>query len=75
MMREVENRLSRQPFIARQMSGSGSSHFGVCHTARQARRLAARLRAEGIGAAFVTTTEKCHEVPGAASAGRLPLRI
>jgi 4-diphosphocytidyl-2-C-methyl-D-erythritol kinase len=58
MMREVENRLSRQPFIARQMSGSGSSHFGICHTARQARRLAARLRAEGIGAAFVTTTEK-----------------
>jgi 4-diphosphocytidyl-2-C-methyl-D-erythritol kinase len=56
MMRQVEEQMSRQPFIARQMSGSGSSHFGVCHTARQARRIAARLRAGGIGAAFHTST-------------------
>jgi len=57
MMREVEEQMGQQPFIGQQMSGSGSSHFGVCHTARQARRLAARLRARSLGAVFVTTTE------------------
>jgi 4-diphosphocytidyl-2-C-methyl-D-erythritol kinase len=57
MMRQVEEQMSSQPFLAQQMSGSGSSHFGVCHTARQARRIAARLRAGGIGTTFVATTE------------------
>jgi 4-diphosphocytidyl-2-C-methyl-D-erythritol kinase len=39
-----------------QMSGSGSSYFGLCRTARHARRLAARLRARNIGVVFAATT-------------------
>jgi 4-diphosphocytidyl-2-C-methyl-D-erythritol kinase len=57
MMREVGQQMSQQPFIAHQMSGSGSSHFGICRSAREARRIAARLRARSAGAVFVTTTE------------------
>jgi 4-diphosphocytidyl-2-C-methyl-D-erythritol kinase len=34
------------------MSGSGSSHFGLCRSARHARRIAARLRARGVGMVF-----------------------
>jgi 4-diphosphocytidyl-2-C-methyl-D-erythritol kinase len=41
---------SRQPVDGHQMSGSGSSYFGICRTSRQARRLAAVLRARGLGA-------------------------
>jgi 4-diphosphocytidyl-2-C-methyl-D-erythritol kinase len=35
-----------------QMSGSGTSYFGLCRHARHARRLAARLRARGIGSCY-----------------------
>jgi 4-diphosphocytidyl-2-C-methyl-D-erythritol kinase len=35
-----------------QMSGSGSSYFGLCRHARQARRVARRLQAEGVGIAL-----------------------
>ena len=38
--------------LAAQMSGSGTSCFGLCATARQARRLAATLRARGWSRAF-----------------------
>ncbi len=34
------------------MSGSGSSCFGLCRHARQARHVARRLQAEGIGIAL-----------------------
>jgi len=39
-----------------QMSGSGSSYFGLCRSARSARRIASRLRAQRLGAVFATTT-------------------
>jgi len=42
--------------LGHQMSGSGSSYFGLCRSARQARRLAARLRARDIGTVFAATT-------------------
>ncbi len=38
--------------VAQQMSGSGSSYFGVCRHARQARRLSARLAARRLGRVF-----------------------
>jgi 4-diphosphocytidyl-2-C-methyl-D-erythritol kinase len=41
--------------IAAQMSGSGSSYFGLCHHARHARRVAAQLRARGLGHVFVVS--------------------
>jgi 4-diphosphocytidyl-2-C-methyl-D-erythritol kinase len=38
------------------MSGSGTSYFGLCRHARQARRLARRLQATGIGNVFAVQT-------------------
>jgi len=42
--------------IAHQMSGSGSSYFGWCAHAAQARRLAARLRQRGVGRVFAISS-------------------
>ena len=39
-----------------QMTGSGTSYFGLCRTARHARRVASRLRATVPGSVFVATT-------------------
>jgi 4-diphosphocytidyl-2-C-methyl-D-erythritol kinase len=39
-----------------QMSGSGTSYFGICRHARHARRVAATLRARGIAGARATMT-------------------
>jgi 4-diphosphocytidyl-2-C-methyl-D-erythritol kinase len=52
-MREVFHRLC---CLGHQMSGSGTSYFGLCHHARHARRLAARLRSEGCGLVVVART-------------------
>lgn len=54
-VRRVLQTLERQDLWGQQMSGSGSSCFGVCRSLRQARRVAARLRAAGLGRVFVTT--------------------
>jgi 4-diphosphocytidyl-2-C-methyl-D-erythritol kinase len=43
-------------FVAHQLTGSGAAYFGICHHARQARRLASRLRAQQLGRVFVTST-------------------
>ena len=40
--------------VAHQMSGSGTSYFGICRHARHARRVADRLRARGIGRVYCT---------------------
>ncbi|HEV3341126.1 MAG TPA: 4-(cytidine 5'-diphospho)-2-C-methyl-D-erythritol kinase [Pirellulales bacterium] len=49
-------RLSREfgrlDFLGHRMSGSGTSYFGLCRHARQARRLAALLRARGVGRVY-----------------------
>ena len=42
--------------IAWQMSGSGSSYFGICENARHARRVAGRLRSKRIGMVTATST-------------------
>jgi 4-diphosphocytidyl-2-C-methyl-D-erythritol kinase len=42
--------------LGHQMSGSGSSYFGICRNAGHARRMAARLRSEGLGHVAVATT-------------------
>ncbi len=42
--------------IAQQLSGSGSSYFGICENARHARRVAGRLRSKRIGMVTATTT-------------------
>jgi 4-diphosphocytidyl-2-C-methyl-D-erythritol kinase len=49
-------RLSREfgwlDFLGHRMSGSGTSYFGLCRHARHARRLAALLRARGVGRVY-----------------------
>jgi 4-diphosphocytidyl-2-C-methyl-D-erythritol kinase len=42
--------------LGHQMSGSGSSYFGLCRSARHARRQAARLRQRNLGVVFAVTT-------------------
>jgi 4-diphosphocytidyl-2-C-methyl-D-erythritol kinase len=42
--------------IAQQMSGSGSSYFGICENQRHARSVAGRLRSRGLGMVVRTTT-------------------
>ncbi|HEX4144007.1 MAG TPA: hypothetical protein VHY91_10770 [Pirellulales bacterium] len=43
---------SRLGCVGAQMSGSGSSYFGICHHAAHARHVAGRLRALGIGRVY-----------------------
>lgn len=47
--------LAAQDLWGYQMTGSGSSWFGICRSARQAQRVAARLRAQKVGWVFATT--------------------
>ena len=42
--------------VAWQMSGSGSSYFGICENARHARRVAGRLRSKRVGMVAATST-------------------
>ena len=42
--------------IAWQMSGSGSSYFGICENFRHARRVAGRLRSKRVGMVTATST-------------------
>lgn len=49
--------------IGHQMSGSGSSYFGICRSARQARCLASRIRAAGYDLTFqVSTAPHSHRL-------------
>jgi len=52
----------RQDCLGHQMSGSGTSYFGICRHAAHARRVASRLRAARFGAVFYATT-----LPGASA--------
>ena len=49
----LRNEFHQLDAIAAQMSGSGSSYFGLFGSARQARRAAVRLRARRVGSVFV----------------------
>jgi 4-diphosphocytidyl-2-C-methyl-D-erythritol kinase len=53
----LQAEFEKQNVLGHQMSGSGSSYFGVCRSARHARRIAARLRARNVGAVFAATTD------------------
>lgn len=48
---------SRLPFLGHQMSGSGTSYFGICSHREQALALAARIRAAGRDRVFVAATQ------------------
>ena len=42
--------------LGHQMTGSGSTYFGICRHAKHARQVAAKLRAMRLGEVFATTT-------------------
>jgi 4-diphosphocytidyl-2-C-methyl-D-erythritol kinase len=52
---KLKERLHRLGSVAEQMSGSGSSCFGVCRSARHARRMAAQARALRVGEVYQAT--------------------
>lgn len=47
----------RLPFIGHQMSGSGTSYFGICSQREQAESLAAHVRSTGCDHVFVASTQ------------------
>lgn len=48
--------LSRRDVEGHLMSGSGSAYFGICRSARHARRMAGQLRGRGLGSVFALRT-------------------
>lgn len=48
----LSEEFGRLDFLGHRMSGSGTSYFGLCRQARHARRLAALLRARGVGRVY-----------------------
>lgn len=48
----LRGEFNRLGLIGHQMSGSGTSYFGICSSARQARQCANRLHARGVPLAF-----------------------
>jgi 4-diphosphocytidyl-2-C-methyl-D-erythritol kinase len=52
----LERELAGQDCLADQMSGSGTSYFGICRHARHARRVARRLQSRGIGRVYTAST-------------------
>ena len=53
---QLKSRFSNLPVLGRLMSGSGTACFGLCHSRRQARSLASRLRAARVGRVWVVQT-------------------
>jgi len=47
---------SEYDLIGHQLSGSGTSYFGICRSARQARRIASQLRQSQAGSVFALTS-------------------
>ena len=47
-VRRLRQRFDGLPVLGHQMSGSGSSYFGICPSSRHATMIAARLRAVGV---------------------------
>ena len=55
-IKTLQDEFEKQNLPGHQMSGSGSSYFGLCRSRRHARRVAARLRARNVGTVINTAT-------------------
>ena len=53
----LRRQFARLPFVAHQMSGSGTSYFGICSQREQAESLAAQVRSTGRDHVFVASTQ------------------
>jgi 4-diphosphocytidyl-2-C-methyl-D-erythritol kinase len=56
-VRQLRHQFHKLPVLGHQMTGSGTSYFGVCASSRHAQMMAARLRAVGIP--FVHVVRSC----------------
>ncbi len=56
-VKQIAQAMDKLPVVAHQMTGSGSCYFAVCHTWREARCVASRLR--GQSWQFVAATQTC----------------
>jgi 4-diphosphocytidyl-2-C-methyl-D-erythritol kinase len=52
----LRNEFAQSGFIGHQMSGSGTSYFGLCHNLAHARRAASRLRGRRVGEVYAVRT-------------------
>lgn len=55
-IRDLRAAFDSQDCLGHQMSGSGTSYFGICRNATHARRVASRLQSAGLGAVLRATT-------------------
>lgn len=55
-VKQLKRRLADLPVLGCLMSGSGTACFGLCHSRREARSLAGRLRAARLGQVWVAAT-------------------
>jgi len=55
----MKQEFDRLDVLGHQMSGSGTSYFGLCRTARHAHHVAGRLRSRRQGQVFVVRS--CHQ--------------
>ncbi len=53
---EMHREFDKEDVIAHQLSGSGTSYFGVCGSAHSARKVAARLKARRVGRVFAVSS-------------------
>lgn len=72
-VRQVHDLMSQEPFLGVLMSGSGSTVFGVAHSASDAERIGGRLaaRLQGQGSVFLARSER----PFLDSPIRFPSRV
>jgi 4-diphosphocytidyl-2-C-methyl-D-erythritol kinase len=55
---DVRREFERLDCVGHQMSGSGTSFFGVCRSARHARHVAGALRSRRLGTVFLVTSQR-----------------
>ncbi len=55
-VKRLQQAFAGEDCLAAQMSGSGSSYFGICRHARHARRVARRLQSRGVGRVYAVST-------------------
>jgi 4-diphosphocytidyl-2-C-methyl-D-erythritol kinase len=51
----LRSEFAKSDVLGHQMSGSGTSYFGICRNGCHARRVAARLRSVGVGQVYITS--------------------
>ena len=61
-IQRLQEEFTQLPVVAHQMSGSGSSYFGICRHRRVAEFVANRLRARHVGHVVATTTTTAYPI-------------